>query len=64
MANTSDILRAVTVTRTNSYDDRFGRGRKIMAAHAGEKAQETGDFRCQRCHQKTHVSSGRAERRM
>jgi ribosomal protein L37AE/L43A len=30
-----------------------------MAAHAGEKAQETGDFRCSRCHRQTHVTKGR-----
>jgi predicted RNA-binding Zn-ribbon protein involved in translation (DUF1610 family) len=29
-----------------------------MAAHAGEKAQETGDFRCERCHEQTHVTKG------
>jgi predicted RNA-binding Zn-ribbon protein involved in translation (DUF1610 family) len=29
-----------------------------MSAHAGEKAERTGDFRCARCHQKTHVAAG------
>jgi Zn finger protein HypA/HybF involved in hydrogenase expression len=29
-----------------------------MAAHAGEKAEETGDFRCARCHQTVHVTKG------
>ncbi|OVZ55596.1 alpha helical protein [Pigmentiphaga sp. NML080357] len=29
-----------------------------MAAHAGEKAQKTGDFRCERCRQTVHVTSG------
>jgi DNA-directed RNA polymerase subunit RPC12/RpoP len=29
-----------------------------MAAHAVEKAQETGDFRCAHCHNKVHVKGG------
>jgi DNA-directed RNA polymerase subunit RPC12/RpoP len=29
-----------------------------MAAHAGETAEETGDFRCAHCHQTTHVTKG------
>jgi ribosomal protein L37AE/L43A len=29
-----------------------------MAAHAGETARETGDFRCEKCHQQTHVTKG------
>jgi ribosomal protein L37AE/L43A len=29
-----------------------------MSAHTGESAQETGDFRCERCHQQTHVAKG------
>lgn len=29
-----------------------------MAAHAGETARETGDFRCAHCHQKVHVTGG------
>jgi len=29
-----------------------------MAAHAGEPAQETGDFRCAKCHQRVHVTKG------
>ncbi|WP_456716371.1 zinc ribbon-containing protein [Bradyrhizobium sp. USDA 4353] len=29
-----------------------------MAAHAGETAEQTGDFRCERCHQTTHVTKG------
>ncbi|MXQ14788.1 zinc ribbon-containing protein [Microvirga makkahensis] len=30
-----------------------------MAAHAGETARQTGDFRCERCHQQVHVMKGR-----
>jgi ribosomal protein L37AE/L43A len=30
-----------------------------MAAKAGERARETGDFRCTKCHQKTHVTKGK-----
>ncbi|TMJ67425.1 MAG: alpha helical protein [Alphaproteobacteria bacterium] len=30
-----------------------------MAAHAGEKAQESGDFRCAHCHQRVHVTKGK-----
>lgn len=29
-----------------------------MTAHAGEKARKTGDFRCERCGNKVHVSNG------
>jgi Zn finger protein HypA/HybF involved in hydrogenase expression len=29
-----------------------------MAAHAGEKARETGDFRCEKCHHQVHVTEG------
>lgn len=29
-----------------------------MTAKAGEAAQKTGDFRCEKCHQKTHVKAG------
>lgn len=29
-----------------------------MAATAGEQAEETGDFRCSKCHQTTHVRKG------
>ena len=29
-----------------------------MAAHSGEKAQEGGNFRCERCHQQTRVNKG------
>ncbi|MFM0220259.1 alpha helical protein [Paraburkholderia strydomiana] len=29
-----------------------------MSAHAGEKAEKTGDFRCEKCHHSTHVSAG------
>jgi ribosomal protein L37AE/L43A len=29
-----------------------------MSAKSGERAQETGDFRCSRCHQQTHVTKG------
>jgi ribosomal protein L37AE/L43A len=29
-----------------------------MTAQAGEQAQRTGDFRCDKCHQKVHVKSG------
>lgn len=31
-----------------------------MAAHSGETAQETGDFRCARCHEQMHVTRGHA----
>ncbi len=30
-----------------------------MAAHAGETAEETGDFRCAKCHEQTHVAKGK-----
>ena len=29
-----------------------------MAAHAGEKAQKTGDFYCPKCDEKVHVKAG------
>lgn len=29
-----------------------------MAAHAGEKARETGDFYCASCDEKVHVTKG------
>ena len=29
-----------------------------MAAHAGEKAEKTGDFYCASCDEKVHVSGG------
>ena len=29
-----------------------------MAAKAGEKARETGDFRCAKCDEKVHVTGG------
>jgi predicted RNA-binding Zn-ribbon protein involved in translation (DUF1610 family) len=29
-----------------------------MAAHSGETARSTGDFRCSRCHQMVHVTNG------
>jgi hypothetical protein len=29
-----------------------------MAAHAGEKAQKTGDFYCAKCDEKVHVKQG------
>ncbi|PJE93946.1 alpha helical protein [Streptomyces carminius] len=29
-----------------------------MAAHAGEKAQKTGDFYCAQCSEKVHVRQG------
>ena len=29
-----------------------------MAAHAGEKAQKTGDFYCAHCSEKVHVKQG------
>jgi Zinc-ribbon containing domain len=32
--------------------------RNAMAAHAGEAAEQTGDFRCERCHETTHVTKG------
>jgi len=28
-----------------------------MAANTGEKAEKTGDFRCQKCHHKVHVTA-------
>jgi ribosomal protein L37AE/L43A len=30
-----------------------------MAAKAGETAQETGDFRCTKCHERTHATKGK-----
>jgi predicted RNA-binding Zn-ribbon protein involved in translation (DUF1610 family) len=30
-----------------------------MAAHAGETAQRTGDFRCSNCRNRIHVTQGR-----
>ena len=30
-----------------------------MAAKPGEIAQETGDFRCARCHEQTHATKGK-----
>lgn len=30
-----------------------------MAAHAGEKAQETGDFHCHSCNAVVHVTKGK-----
>lgn len=30
-----------------------------MAAHAGETAQETGDFHCQSCNAVVHVTKGK-----
>lgn len=30
-----------------------------MAAKAGEKAEVTGDFRCAKCRQQTHVAAGK-----
>ncbi|MFZ0391654.1 MAG: alpha helical protein [Calditrichia bacterium] len=29
-----------------------------MSAKAGERARETGDFRCENCHEKVHVTQG------
>ena len=29
-----------------------------MAAQSGERARETGDFRCERCHEQVHVTQG------
>ncbi len=29
-----------------------------MAAKAGEEARQTGDFRCERCHERVHVTRG------
>ncbi len=29
-----------------------------MAAHSGERANKTGDFRCDKCHEKVHVTQG------
>lgn len=39
------------VRRTNT-------GTEDMAAHAGETARETGDFRCEKCHEQVHVTKG------
>jgi hypothetical protein len=33
-------------------------GSKAMAAHAGENARKTGDFRCEQCHERVHVTRG------
>lgn len=30
-----------------------------MSAKAGEKAQKTGDFHCEKCHHKVHVTAGK-----
>ncbi|MFD2646493.1 hypothetical protein ACFSX5_01650 [Devosia albogilva] len=30
-----------------------------VAAKSGEKAEGTGDFRCERCHHQVHVSAGK-----
>jgi ribosomal protein L37AE/L43A len=30
----------------------------VMAAHAGEEAQKTGDFHCAKCSEKVHVRRG------
>ena len=30
-----------------------------MAARSGETAEETGDFRCERCHETVHVTKGK-----
>jgi Zn finger protein HypA/HybF involved in hydrogenase expression len=40
-----------TVARSTGEED-------SMAAKAGETARETGDFRCERCHQQVHVTKG------
>jgi predicted RNA-binding Zn-ribbon protein involved in translation (DUF1610 family) len=29
-----------------------------MAAHTGESARRTGDFRCEQCREKVHVTEG------
>lgn len=29
-----------------------------MSAHAGERARQTGDFVCESCHEKVHVTKG------
>ena len=31
-----------------------------MTAKSGEKAQESGDFRCKKCHEQVHVTQGDA----
>lgn len=35
------------------------KGALFMAAHAGETAQETGDFHCQSCNAVVHVTKGK-----
>lgn len=30
-----------------------------MTAQAGEKARQTGDFRCEKCHHQVHVTQGK-----
>jgi ribosomal protein L37AE/L43A len=30
-----------------------------MSAKAGETAEQTGDFRCSKCHEQTHVTKGK-----
>ncbi|HEY2020215.1 zinc ribbon-containing protein [Paraburkholderia sp.] len=34
-------------------------GRIDMSAKAGEHAQKTGDFRCEKCHHTVHVGEGK-----
>lgn len=29
-----------------------------MVAHAGANARKTGDFRCEKCHERVHVTGG------
>ena len=29
-----------------------------MSANAGERARETGDFRCENCHEQIHITKG------
>lgn len=29
-----------------------------VVAHAGENARKTGEFRCERCHERVHVTQG------
>jgi hypothetical protein len=33
-------------------------GGDAMVAKSGETARRTGDFRCERCHERTHVTEG------
>ena len=62
-ANTSGHARLVVASGTQFQAAIYSIGAGLlkeatMSAKAGEKARETGDFRCEHCHQQTHVSKG------